>query len=64
MWFPIVLISTPDEMKMGVDGQAVCVLNRFLPCEVKSGISVLIADGRCFLFFSGTVGKFGVVNLL
>ena len=27
MWFPIVFISTPDEMNMGVE-------NRFLPGEV------------------------------
>ena len=35
-------------------------LNRFLPGEVLSGISVLTADGRCF---SGIVGKFSEINL-
>ena len=44
-------------MNIGVENQAVCFLNRFLPGEVYSGISVLIADGRCFFLASS-------VNLL
>ena len=36
-------------------------LNRFLPGEVKSGISVLTADDRCF---SDIVDKFNEINLL
>ena len=59
MWFPIVFISTPSEMNMGVENQAVCLDFSRMRCSPDN--FVLTADGRCF---SGIVGKFSETNLL
>ena len=56
MVFPIVFISTPDEINMSGKSSGV-FLTRFLP----GGISILTANGRCF---SGIVGTFSEINLL